>query len=27
VPEPEEYAAIAGAGLVGLAFWRRTKKR
>jgi hypothetical protein len=27
VPEPEEYAAMAAIGLVGLAVWRRTKKQ
>lgn len=27
VPEPEEYAALAAAGLFGLAIWRRTKAK
>lgn len=27
VPEPEEYAALAGAALVGFAMWRRTRKQ
>jgi len=26
VPEPEEYAALAGAGLVGFALWRRRSR-
>lgn len=26
VPEPETYAAVAGAGLVGFAFWRRARR-
>lgn len=26
VPEPSEYAAIAGAGLIGFAAWRRSRK-
>lgn len=27
VPEPEEYAALAGAGLIGFALWRRSRRQ
>jgi hypothetical protein len=26
VPEPEEYAALAAAGLLGFAVWRRSRR-